>query len=208
MHRVFILLLAFLPTLCRATQIDVTNYQIDVTGNWVETNPSCVSNCTETININYEFESNLDVFNPTATTNGIYGWIVASTMQVTSSGFLGDSFAAPSFVPPGGLWADYGPQLSLGFPFFNSQRDEVDLGNPGPGLSNTGPATLLIYNCPYSDDCINAYPPSLGEPPFDIIANNTTATVVQVPAFDSAWELLLISAIACTVGLFVKHRSA
>jgi hypothetical protein len=84
--------------------------------------------------MDYEFESNLDVFNPTATTNGIYGWVPMDTIQVTSSGFLGSSFAPGS--------------TSGALPIFNSQLDEVDLANQGPGLSNSGPATLLIYNCP------------------------------------------------------------
>ena len=202
MRRVLVLLLAlaFLPTLCRAGSIDVTNYQVDVSGKFVEANPSCVSNCTETISVGYEFESNLDVFNPTSPTNGIYGWVVTSTIQVTSSGFLG-SFSPASFIS--GLWAHNGPQYSLGFPFVNSLGDEIDLANPGPGLSNTGPATLLIYDCVSTRECANAYP---GNPSSYIFANSTTATVVPMPESSPAWQFLLISASACTVGLFVKHR--
>ena len=201
MHRVLILLLAFLPALCHA---DTINYQINVTGNWTETNPACVSNCTETINMSYEFELNQDVFNLNSPNADILGWIVESTLKVNSSGFLG-SFSPSVFAPS--LWTVYDNALGLsqGYPIYNSQRDEVDLANPAPGLLNTSPTTLLLYNCPYSNDCVDAYP---GVDPEYILANNTTATVVPVPAGDSAWELLLISAIACTAGLFVKHRSA
>jgi hypothetical protein len=204
MHRVLVLLLtlAFLPALCHA---DTINYQINVTGTWIETNPSCVLNCTETMKLSYEFESNLEVFNPNSPTAGIYGWVPMNTMQVTASGFLGSFAFLPSFNPVSGLWEDDNFPSADGIPFFNAQMDEIDLGVQGPGLSGRGGPDLFIHSCNFSNDCVNAYP---GVFPLDIMANNTTSTAVRVPAFDSAWELLLVSAIFCTFGLFVKHRSA
>jgi hypothetical protein len=197
-----LLALTLLSAFCHA---DTINYQINVIGNWTETNPACVSNCTETVNMNYEFEQNLDVFNPTSPTNGIYGWMVNSTLQASSSGFLG------SFInlPTSGLRPDLSPTDSQAMAFYTSLGFEVDLANPGPGLVysgyNTGPAKLLIYDCYQVSTCFSMYPEDSDGTDY-LFANNTTVTVVQVPAFDSAWELLLISTIACTVGLFVKHR--
>jgi hypothetical protein len=210
MRRVFVLLLAlaFLPVLCQA-QIDVTDYQIDITATWIGTGAPCVSNpsnCTETISMDYEFESNLDVFNPASPTAGIYGWIPMGTMRETSSGFLG-SFT-PLFSPDlsNVLWVDTGRQLADGLPFFNSQPsnpqgDEIDLGNQGPGLSNSGPANVYIYNC--RDDCHYAFPNYPSDNGY-IPANYTTFTTVQMPSGDTEWELLLVSMFICTAGLWVK----
>jgi hypothetical protein len=36
--------------------------------------------------------------------------------------------------------------------------------------------------------------------------NRETSTAVKVPAGDSAWELVFVTAIVCTFGFFVKHR--
>jgi len=211
MRRVLVLLLAlaFLPTLCLAGSINnfnTTDYQVNVTGTWVETNPLCVVNCTETISMSYEFESNLDAFNPTAATYGIFGWAVMNTIQVSASGFLGSFFDPYSSLPSSSLWADNGRPLSEGIPILDSEGDEVDLGNLGPGLSNTGAADFYIYNCQYQPAICHPAFPNYPTSNAYIFANTTTSTVVPVPAFDSAWELLLISAIACTFGLFVKHR--
>ena len=150
MRRIFVLLLtlAFLPTLCLAGSIDnfnVTNYQINITATWIETNPSCVLNCTETMNLNYEFELNLDAFNQNSPTLGIYGWVPLNTMQVSASGFLGSfSLENPHIIsrvwsiPT--LWVDneIGGPFDGGMPFEGTGTfpftDEIDLGNPGPGL--------------------------------------------------------------------------
>ena len=104
MRRVLVLLvaLAFLPALCRA-QINITNYQVSITGNWTETNPSCISNCTATASISYEFEENNDAFNSASPNVGIYGWIVNSTIQTQSTGFLGTF----TNVPTSGLSIDW-----------------------------------------------------------------------------------------------------
>ena len=206
MHRVLVLLLtlAFLPALCHA---DTINYQINVTGTWIETNPSCVLNCTETMNLSYVFESNLDFLNPNSPTSYIYGWVKMDTLQESSSGFMG-SFSN-SFSNAPALWEDDGTPSGDGIPFYNSfnangYRDEIDLGVMGPGLSGRGGPDLFIGDC-FTESCQNAYP---GVPREDILDNRETSTAVKVPAFDSAWELLLISTIVCTFGLFVKHRSA
>ena len=60
MRKIVVLLfaLAFLPTFCLAGSIDTINYQINISATWIETNPACVSNCTENMNISYVFELN------------------------------------------------------------------------------------------------------------------------------------------------------
>jgi hypothetical protein len=201
---VLLFVLAFLPTLCLAGSIDdVTTYQINITATWIETNPACVSNCTENMDLSYRYESNLDVFNPNSPNAGIFGWVEMNTIQESSSGFLGSFFDNVSNLPPNTLWTDYGRHFGDGMPFVNSLDDEIDLGNQGPGLSNSGPPLMYIYSCTYDQSCRDAYPGVFTQ---YVMANRETSTAVQVPAFDSAWELLLISAIACTFGFFVKHR--
>jgi hypothetical protein len=204
MRTIFVLLaLAFLPVLCKADPIGVTDYQINIAATWIETNPACVSNCTENMNISYRFELNLNVLNPNSPTAGIYGWVDLSTLQESSSGFLG-SFAFTGSTS--GLWAD-DLQPSVDAPeFHNSLTDEIDLGVMGPGLYNrndvhNGGPDMNIYDC-FSEACHNAF-----SPPFQTIqANYETSTAVALPAGDSAWELVFVSAIVCTFGLFVKHR--
>ena len=63
--------------------------------------------------------------------------------------------------------------------------------------------TCLFYACNFSSDCHDAYP---GIYPGDIMDNRETSTAVKVPAGDSAWELVFVTAIVCTFGFFVKHR--
>lgn len=201
---VLLLALAFLPTLCLADSInDVTNWQINTTATWIEANPACVSNCTETMNLSYEFESN-----PNPTANGIFGWVPMDTLQVTAFGFLG-AFTPDPYAPA--LWEDDHMPGADSIPFFNAdnaQRDEIDVGFLGPGVSgdwNGGPR-VFIYDC-FSDDCVAAYSAN----PYVIadnyiVANSIVSTAVKMPDYDSAWQLLLISAIACTFGFFVKHR--
>jgi len=200
MRTIFVLLaLALLPVLCQADPMNVTDYQINVIGTWIETNPSCVSNCTENMSLSYEFESNRDFNNANSPYYGVYGWIVGSTFTVNSSGFLG------SFTGGGpGLETVDGLGMSEGYDgIYNSNGDEIDLANPSPGLNNPYPARLLIEECPpSSNDCINAYP---GIHPEFIPANTTTAVVIPVPAGDSAWQLLLASMFICSAGLWVKH---
>jgi hypothetical protein len=208
MHRVLVLLLTlvFLPVLCRADSIDVVNYQINITSTWIATNPACISNCTETMNLSYVFESNLDVFNPNSPNRGIFGWVEMNTLQESSSGFMG-SFIFTRF-PASGLWEDDGQPSADGMPFYNTLNaptDEIDLGIMGPGLSGKGGPDLFISDC-FTESCQSAYPRV--NPQAEIMANRETSTAVPVPAFDSAWELLLVSAGVCTFGLFVKHRSA
>ncbi len=202
-----LLALAFLPTLCLAGSID-NFYQVNVTGQWTATNPLCISNCTETVTMSYEYEKNNDVFNQNSPTNGIFGWIVGSTVKGTSSGFLG---AFNSFQL--GLMPDYG-STSLAPAFYTSLGFEVDLANPDPGVTyegsyygsyTVGPANLLIYDCGNVSICQTLYP--YDPEATDILpADKTTAVITPVPAGDSAWELILVSAIVCTFGLFVKHR--
>jgi hypothetical protein len=211
MRRMLVLLFALvsLPTVCLAGSIDnVTNYQINITATWIETNPACVSNCTETMNLSYEFESNLDVLNPNSPTYGIYGWVPMDTLQESSSGFMGSfSFQRFSAIPASGLWEDDGLPSADGIPFNNAfsasgYRDEIDLGIMGPGLSGRGGPHMFISDC-FTESCQNAYP---GVTPEDIMDNRETFTAVKVPAGDSAWELLFVSTIICTFGLFVKYR--
>ena len=63
---------------------------------------------------------------------------------------------------------------------------------------------MLIYNCYNVSSCQTLYPNDADAT--DIRANNTTAVVTPVPDGDSAWELVLVTAMVCTFGLFVKHR--
>lgn len=200
MSRVLVLLfaLAFLPTLCRA-QVDVANYQIDVTGEWISTNPSCGSNCTETMNMDFVYERNLD---PSSGTTSPFGWIDLNTFQVDSSGFLGQFSFLPRFNPVNspGLWAIYGISAT-DLPVFNSALDEVDLHDQtffGPV-----PTSLILYSCPYSNNCANAYP---GQYPADISANTTTTKIVAMPESDPTWQLLLVLAMVFAISLLVKHR--
>jgi hypothetical protein len=211
MRRILVLLfaLAFLPTLCLAGSIDnfdVTTYQINITATWIATNPLCALNCTETMNISYRFESNLDVFNPNSSTDGIYGWVEMNTVQESSSGFMGSFTFRPNYPPASGLWEDDGAPSADGLPFYNvfngSPTDEIDIGVMGPGLSGRGGPDMLIYDC-FTESCQSSYPGIPGE---DIRANTESSTAVQLPAGDSAWELVLVMAIVCTIGLFVKHR--
>jgi hypothetical protein len=202
MHRVLVLLLTlvFLPVLCRADSIDVVNYQINISATWIETNPACVSNCTENMNISYVFELNTNP-NPTS---GAFGWVDLSTLKESSSGFLG-SFAFTGSTS--GLWEDDLEPSVDALEFHNSlsaNPDEIDLGQMGPGLTNVrnGSPDMYIYDC-FSETCLNAY-----SPPYQYIqANSESSTAVPVPAGDSVW-ILLVSAIACTFGFFVKQRSA
>ena len=207
MRKILVLLfaLAFLPTLCLAGSIDnfdVTTYQINITATWIATNPLCALNCTETMNISYRFESNLDVFNSNSPTAGTYGWVEMNTVQESSSGFM-----APFFVIPNrsGLWADYASPGADGLPFYdadpNGQRDEIDIGFMGPGLNGIGGPRMIIWDC-MTESCGDAYQHSAQL----ILANSESSTAVQVPAGDSALELVLVTAIVCTFGLFVKHR--
>ncbi len=199
-----LLVLTFLPTLCLAGSIDnITTYQINITATWIETNPACVLNCTETMNLSYKFESNLDVLNPNSPTHGIYGWVQMDTMQESSSGFMGSFSNSFSHAPA--LWEDDGTPSADGIPFynvFNGPTDEIDVGVLGPGLSGRGGPDLFIADC-VTYSCQNAYP---GVTPEDIMDNRETSTAVKVPAFDSMWELLVVSVGVCTFGLFVKHR--
>jgi hypothetical protein len=146
MRKVLVLLLALasLPVLCQA-QTDVTNYQVDVISDWVETNPSCVSNCTETISMDYEFELNLDYGNPTSPTSDIYGWYQGDTFQINSSGFLGSFVLAPH--TPEGLWGSYGPTVGLSIYFFNRQGDDVGLSNQVPSVANSAVPSRLLLDC-------------------------------------------------------------
>jgi hypothetical protein len=204
MRTIFVLLaLAFLPVLCKADPIGVTDYQMNITATWIATNPLCGTNCTETMNLSYVFELNNG--SPCIYEQGCAGWIQTDTLRVSSSGFMGAFAFNSSFAPASGSYEDDGAPSADGLPFFNAQRDEIDLGFMGPGLGsekNFGPY-MFIYACNFSTDCHDAYP---GVPPSDILDNRETSTAVKVPAFDSAWELLLGSAIACTFGFFVKHR--
>jgi hypothetical protein len=202
MHRVLVLLLTlvFLPVLCRADSIDVANYQINISATWIETNPACVSNCTENMNISYVFELNTNP-NPTSVA---FGWVDLSTLKESSSGFLG-SFAFTG--PTSGLWEDDLEPSVDALEFHNSlsaNADEIDLGQMGPGLTTVrnGSPDMYIYDC-FSETCLNAY-----SPPYQYIqANSESSTAVAVPAGDSVW-ILLVSAIAWTFGFFVKQRSA
>ena len=201
MRKLVVLLfpLACLSTVCLADSIDTVNYQINITATWIETNPACLSNCTETMNLSYIFELNV---NPNSTSSAL-GWVQMNTMQESSSGFMGSFTNSFSSAPA--LWEDDGQPGADGIPFyntFNAPTDEIDLGVMGPGLSGRGGPDLFIADC-VTANCQNAYP---GVFPEDIMANRETSTAVKVPAFDSAWELLLISAITCTYGFFVKHR--
>jgi hypothetical protein len=206
MRTIFVLLaLAFLPVLCKADPIGVTDYQINITATWIETNPACISNCTENMNISYVFEKN-----NSPNVQG-FGWVDLSTLQESSSGFLG------SFVfkgPTSGLWEDDLMPSADGMPFYNSllnekgYSDEIDLGMMGPGLYkgnefNNGGPYMFIYDC-FSESCQNAYPRT--NPQEEKMANRETSTAVKVPAFDSMWELIVVSVGACTFGFFVKHR--
>jgi hypothetical protein len=202
MRTIFVLLaLAFLPVLCKADPIGVTDYQINIAATWIETNPACVSNCTENMNISYVFELNTNP-NPTS---GAFGWVDLSTLKESSSGFLG-SFAFGG--PTSGLYEDDLQPSVDALEFHNSllnnvgYADEIDLGQMGPGLTNVrnGSPDMYIYDC-FSETCLNAY-----SPPYQYIqANSESSTAVPVPAGDSVW-ILLVSAIACTFGFFVKHR--
>jgi hypothetical protein len=203
--RIFVLLaLAFLPALCHADPIDVTNYQMNITATWIETNPACVSNCTENMNISYVFELN-NSFN-TGTSEGL-GWVEMNTLKESSSGFLG-SFSPTTGFPASGLWEDDGGPSADGLPFYNTllsangYSDEIDLGKMGPGVvPSENYADMYIYDC-FSETCQNAY-----SGPYEYIRPNTeSSTAVQVPAGDTGWELTIASMFFCAAGLWVKHR--
>ena len=193
MRRVLILLLVLLPSLGWAGSIDTTAYQVNVSGTWLSTNPSCVSNCTETMSMSFVYDAYPGLV------NDVYGVIPLSTFQMASSGFLG------SFIPPsstsGLMQVD---DFADGIAFRSSLGDEIDLDHFG--FLGPNPIRLFIYDC-FSAECSDAYPHHIPSPAY-IDANALTTTVVQVPDEPSGWVLLLISAVACGFGLRVNHRSA
>lgn len=205
MRRILVLLfaLACFPTFCLADSINsFDEYQINVRATWVATNPDCGFNCTETMSISYRF-----LVNTQPDPNGsARGWVDVSTLQESSSGFMG-SFDFQHNYPASGFYEDDGFPSADGLPFynvFNGTTDEIDLGFMGPGVAagETYP-DMFIWACrTYS--CQNAL---TGVFPEDIRANTESSTAVKVPAGDSAWELLLVSAIVCTFSLFVKHQT-
>ena len=162
MRKSILLALAFLPTFCLAGSInnfDVTTYQINISATWIETNPACVSNCTENMNISYRFDLN-NSFN--SGTSEALGWVEMNTLKESSSGFLG-SFSPTTNFPASGLWEDDGAPSADGLPFYNTlfsangYSDEIDVGMMGPGVVPfENSPDMYIYNC-FSETCQNAY---------------------------------------------------
>ena len=142
MRNIFVLLaLAFLPVLCQADPIGVTDYQMNITATWIATNPTCGLNCTETMNISYVFDLN------NSPNVDARGWVELDTLKESSSGFMGAFAFNSSFAPASGLYEDDGAPSGDGLPFFNAQRDEIDLGFMGPGLGaekGVGPYMFIL----------------------------------------------------------------
>ena len=129
-------------------QIDTRNYQIDRAGNWIATNPNCVSNCTETMSMDYVYgSSRLNLAN-----DSIYGWIDLSTFQVSSSGFVG-LFRSPD---RSGLFANSGEigPLPTVLSIYDCRHSD-DCQNAYPGMYQGGKVanstTTKVVQVPESD---------------------------------------------------------
>jgi hypothetical protein len=133
---------------------------------------SCSSNCTETISTSFQYlqPSILDPF----------GEIVAGTLDVSSSGFLG------SFSKRGAGSFYY-------VPFLNSLGDEIDLDIPGFKGIKAGVNTVdfYLFSC-QSLACDNAFGERwIAVGPGSPTSQSSRATAVAVPDETSFLSLML-----------------
>ena len=184
-----VLVLAFLSALGWADNVDLSHpYHVYVSGTWNSHDPSCASNCTETVTLNFVYYPNLLTYP--------YGaFFDSGTFQMTSSGFLGafdgspftGSGFRPVYIGADDAWA-----------FRNSSGDEIDLDHNG--FIGPFPIRMYIYDC-FSDACRSAFP---GNPPSSayIEATQLTATVTPVSDGDDHinWILIVASAFAIFAG--------
>jgi hypothetical protein len=119
------LLIAFpVVLLCAASAWANSILDVSIWGKFTPTSTSCISNCTESINVRFQFDTASIVTTP----GDPNGWIDPSTFQISSSGYLG-SFS--QVITPGqGIEVHWNDQY---IPLFDSSRDELDIRTPvGP----------------------------------------------------------------------------
>ncbi len=186
---ILLLILALLPSFSWADPI----LQVNSWATWFTKNPSCTSNCTQTVAVDF-------LFDPTKLDES--GWIIdASTFHTASSGFLG-SFS-PGIRSDGTIRTD-----NVELWMVNGLGDEIGLNGfdyyDGPRVGNNT-MRWEFWNC-RSAACQDAFPGSetyVTAPDATYQASKVTRISVPEP---NIFVLLLVAAVACTISQMALYR--
>jgi hypothetical protein len=194
--RRLLIVLATLVACSAPTWADSIELDVNAWATFTATQP-CSSNCTETIGVNFLYRPPSD-FPDTPKyelQQDLVGQIVAGSMDVTASGFMGAFNGNGTFMSTQGY-----------IPFYDSMRDEIDLNVPvGTGGIQTGMNTLsfTLFTC-QTAACLNAMGPDASHFQFYTNTESSVVTRVGVPDGDSSPLLMLVALVP--IGVAYRWR--